>query len=119
MASATDGSSRPGHALDICRAIDAIPALAWSSYSDGSVDFINQRWCEYTGRSPEESYRWGWKAAIHPDDLATLAEKWETLGDANAEQACEVRLRRSDGVFRWFSLRREPLRDETCEVVRW
>jgi PAS domain S-box-containing protein len=119
MASATDGSSRPGQALDIRRAIDAIPALAWSSYSDGSVDFVNQRWCEYTGRSPEESYRWGWKAAIHPDDLATLAEKWETLGDANAEQACEVRLRRSDGVFRWFSLRREPLRDETCEVVRW
>ena len=113
MASATDGSSRPGQALDIRRAIDAIPALAWSSYSDGSVDFVNQRWCEYTGLSPEESYRWGWKTAIHPDDLATLAEKWEALGGANAEQACEVRLRRSDGVFRWFSLRREPLRDET------
>jgi formate hydrogenlyase transcriptional activator len=119
MASATDGSSRPGQALDIRRAIDAIPALAWSSYSDGSVDFVNQRWCEYTGLSPEESYRWGWKTAIHPGDLGTLAEKWEALGSANAEQACEVRLRRSDGVFRWFSLRREPLRDETCEVVRW
>src|ERR1700740_233332 len=119
MASATDGSSRPGQALDIRRAIDAIPALAWSSYSDGSVDFVNQRWCEYTGRSPEESYRWGWKAAIHPDDLATLAEKWEALGDANAEQACEVRLRRSDGVFRWFSFLREPLRDETGSVTRW
>src|ERR1700745_1551033 len=119
MASATDGSSRPGQALDIRRAIDAIPALAVRSYSDGSVHFVNQRLCEYTGRSPEESYRWGWKAAIHPDDLSTLVEKWEALGDANAEQACEVRLRRSDGVFRWFSLRREPLRDETCEVVRW
>ena len=119
MASATDGSSQPEQALDVRLVVDTIPALAWSSAPDGSADFVNQRWREYTGLSPEESYGWGWKTAIHPDDLATLAEKWEALGDANAEQACEVRLRRSDGVFRWFSFRREPLRDETGSVTRW
>jgi formate hydrogenlyase transcriptional activator len=119
MAAATDGSSRPEQALDIRLAVDAIPALAWSSHSDGSVDFVNQRWREYTGLSPKESYGRGWETAIHPDDLATLAEKWEALDDANAWRECEVRLRRSDGVFRWFSFRREPLRDETGAVTRW
>jgi formate hydrogenlyase transcriptional activator len=119
MASATDGSSRAEQALDVRLVVDTIPALAWSSAPDGSVDFVNQRWREYTGLSPEESYGWGWKNAIHPDDLANLTEKCEALGDANAEQACEVRLRRSDGVFRWFSFRREPLRDETGSVTGW
>ncbi len=119
MASATDGSSRPEQALDVRLVVDTIPALAWSSAPDGSVDFVNKRWSEHTGLSPEESYGWGWKTAIHPDDLATLAEKWDAFGSANAEQACEVQLRRSDGVFRWFSFRREPLRDETGSVTRW
>ncbi len=119
MASATDGSSRPGQAPDIRRVIDAIPALAWSSHSDGSVDFVNQRWHDYTGLSPEEAHGWGWKAAIHPEDLPMLMQKWEALHEADNPGECEVRLRRSDGVFRSFLFRVEPLRDETCELVRW
>jgi PAS domain S-box-containing protein len=119
MASATDSSSRADQALDVRLVVDGIPALAWSSAPDGSVDFVHQRWREYTGLSPEASNGFGWKTALNPDDLATLAEKWEGLADANAEQACEVRLRRSDGVLRWFSFRREPLRDETGSVTRW
>ena len=118
MASRLD-ASRVGPGLDFHLAIDAIPALAWSSDSGGSVDYVNQRWREYTGLSSEESYGRGWKTAINPDDLATLTEKWEALDDANAGGAYEVRLRRSDGVFRWFSFRREPLRDETGAVTRW
>jgi len=118
MASRLD-ASRVGAGLDFHLAIDAIPALAWSSDSGGSVDYVNQRWREYTGLSSEESYGRGWKTAINPDDLATLTEKWEALDDADAGRACEVRLRRSDGVFRWFSFRREPLRDETGAVTRW
>jgi formate hydrogenlyase transcriptional activator len=118
MASRLD-ASRVGPGLDFHVAIDAIPALAWSSHSGGSVDYVNQRWREYTGLSPEESYGRGWKTAIYPDDLATLTEKWEALDDANAGQACEVRLRRSDGAFRWFSFRRESLRDEAGAVTRW
>jgi PAS domain S-box-containing protein len=119
MASATDGSSRPEQALDIRLAFDSIPTLAWSSHSDGSVDFLNKRWHDYTGLSPEETHGWGWKAAIHPEDLPMLMQKWEALREADNPGDCEVRLRRSDGVFRSFLFRVEPLRDETCEVVRW
>ena len=118
MASATDGVATPRQALDIRLVVDTIPALAWSSRPDGSVEFVNQRWREYTGFSPEESYGSGWKTAIHPEDLPGLLEKWEAYRDVSPG-TCEVRLRRSDGVFRWFSLRREPLRDETGSVTRW
>jgi formate hydrogenlyase transcriptional activator len=99
--------------------VDTIPVLAWSSHPDGSVDFVNQQWTDYTSLCPEESYGRGWKAAIHPDDLSVLAEKWGALSDDSTVCDCELRLRRSDGVFRWFSLRREPLHDESRALVRW
>src|SRR5271169_1563190 len=101
------------------RIIDTIPSLAWCNLPDGSNEFLNQRWHDYTGLSAEEAHGWGWKAAIHPEDLPMLMQKWEALLEADNPGECEVRLRRSDGVFRSFLFRVEPLRDETCEVVRW
>src|SRR5258708_31364177 len=49
--------------------IDTIPALAWCNLSDGSNDFVNQRWSDYTGLSQEDVKRVGCKVAIHTDDL--------------------------------------------------
>jgi PAS domain S-box-containing protein len=112
-------ASRVAPALDFHLAIDAIPGLAWSSRSDGSIEFVNQRWCDYTGLSPEESYGWGWKVAVHAQDLPALEERWESSHDSEERHECEIRLRRSDGVFHWFLFRRQPHRNETGAVVRW
>src|ERR1700758_3403190 len=98
--------------------LDAIPGLAWSSRPDGSVESFNGRWHEYTGLSPEASSGWGWKAAVHGEDVARLLDRWATR-DAEGGRECEVRLRRSDGDFQWFLLRHEPLCDPTGAVVRW
>jgi formate hydrogenlyase transcriptional activator len=118
MASTADRSSRVAPALDALLVIDAIPAIAWSSQPDGSVEVVNRRWLDYTGLSPEESYGWGWKTAVHVEDLADLLSAWGAR-DVQEGRECEVRLRRSDGVFHWFLVRRAPLRDETGAVVRW
>jgi PAS domain S-box-containing protein len=99
--------------------IDTIPTLAWCNLPDGSNEFLNLQWHEYTGLSPQKAHGGGWKAAIHPDDLPRLMEQSEALRDLDKPGGCEVRLRRSDGVFRWFLFRREPLRDETGAVIRW
>jgi len=99
--------------------IDTIPTLAWCNLSDGSNEFLNKRWHEYTGLSPEESNGWGWQAAIHPEDRAPLTEKWRGLLVIGEPGEMEARLRRHDGVFRWFLMRVEPLRDETGKIVRW
>jgi formate hydrogenlyase transcriptional activator len=117
MASPTDGSSRIEQALDPRLLLDAIHALSWSSRPDGSLEFMNQRWREYTGLSSDELLRLGWKATVHPEDFP-LFKKWETSSDLKPS-GCEVRLRRSDGLFRWFVLQREPLTNEAGVVVRW
>src|SRR3977135_4537627 len=59
--------------------IDTIPVLAWCSRTDGSNEFLNQRWLDYTGLTIEEARGWGWKVAIHPDDLPQLLDVWEGL----------------------------------------
>src|ERR1700720_4007152 len=99
--------------------IDTIPTLAWSILPDGSNEFLNKRWHEYTGLSPEESHGSGWQVAIHPEDRAPLLEKWKCLLASGEPGEMEARLRRHDGVFRWFLMRVEPLRDDTGKIVRW
>jgi PAS domain-containing protein len=60
MAPVDGRSSQVTPAPDARHVVDAIPGLAWSSRPDGSVEFFNGRWYEYTGLSPEESFGWGW-----------------------------------------------------------
>ena len=99
--------------------IDTIPTLAWCSLPDGTGEFWNRRWHEYTGLSPEAVRGWGWQDAIHPEDLKEITDKW--LGFLASGQPGEVegRLRRFDGVYRWFLFRAEPLRDESGNIVNW
>jgi PAS domain S-box-containing protein len=99
--------------------IDTIPALAWSTASDGSLEFVNRRWREYTGLSIEEVRGTGWKAAIYPDDLAQLLEVWSATLISGRPSEYEARLRRFDGEYRWFLFRTVPLHDEHGNVVKW
>jgi PAS domain S-box-containing protein len=99
--------------------IDTVPTMAWCNLADGPNEFLNKRWHEYTGLSPEESHGWGWQAAFHPEDLGRLTEKWqEQLGSGESGEI-EARVRRYDGVYRWFLIRMAPFRDENGKIVRW
>src|ERR1700739_4147655 len=99
--------------------IDTIPTLAWSILPDGWNEFLNKRWHEYTGLSVDESHGSGWQVAIHPEDRVLLLQKWKCLLATGEPGEMEARLRRHDGVFRWFLMRVEPLRDEAGKIVRW
>src|ERR1700747_609368 len=99
--------------------IDTIPTLAWSILPDGSNEFLNKRWHEYTGLAAGQSHGAGWQVAIHPEDRVLLLQKWQGLLASGEPGEMEARLRRYDGVFRWFLMRVEPLRDDTGKIVRW
>jgi formate hydrogenlyase transcriptional activator len=114
-----DGSSRSEQSLAVRQVVDRIPAFTWSAHPDGSVEFVNQRWREYAGLSLEESQGWGWQLAIHPEDLPSLMHKWREILTSGVSGDIEARMRRRDGVFRWFLIRFEPYRDETEKIVMW
>lgn len=108
-----------GSEAELRRVIDTMPALVWCNLPDGSNEYLNKRWHDYTGLTPEESHGWGWQAAFHPEDLPPLMMRWRELLAAGEPGEIEARLRRHDGVFRWFLIRVEPLCDDTGEVIRW
>jgi hypothetical protein len=99
--------------------IDTIPVPAWSSRPDGSTDFMNRRWLDYTGISVEKAMGWGWKVVVHPDDLDRTMEYWRSVLADHEERELEARMLRFDGIYRWFLFRVGPLRDESGRIVQW
>jgi formate hydrogenlyase transcriptional activator len=101
------------------RIIDTIPALAWCARTDGSMEFLNKQWHDYTGLSPAETMGWGFQTAFHPEDRERGIERCRSLATEKGPAECEIRLRRHDGVYRWFLIRIEPFRDETGKIIKW
>src|SRR5271155_5894911 len=99
--------------------IDTLPTLVWCTRPDGSTEFLNKRWHDYTGCSPEESRVHGWQPTVHPEDLPRVVAKGQELLASGQPGEVEARIRRHDGAFRWFLMRVEPLRDETGKIVSW
>jgi PAS domain S-box-containing protein len=115
-----DSASRPD-AIDVSlrHVIETIPALVLSACPDGSVDFVNRRWVDFTGLEAKTLLGQGWQKVLHPDDLDRFVEEWRVARAAGEPFENEARVRRADGEYRWFRLRKAPLRDETGVVVRW
>jgi len=97
--------------------IDTIPTIVWRKLPDGSADFLNRNFREYTGLSREHGLGWGWMNAFHPEDR--LKEEWRAALAAGEPFEKEARLRRADGQYRWFLIRAVPLRDEQGNLVKW
>jgi len=100
---------------------NAMPQFVWIIARDGTLEYINRRWTQYTGLSMEETCdRSLVKKLIHPDDVASITARAEEALATGASYQVEFRLQRaSDGVYRWFLARGVPVRNEKDEVVRW
>ena len=99
--------------------IDTVPSFLWTSFPDGSKEFLNRRWYEYTGLTLEQGKGWGWKVVVHPDDLDRLIREWLALLNDPKPGELETRIRRYDGEYRWFLIRVLPEFDAEGNVVRW
>jgi len=99
--------------------IETIPSMAWSAALDGSAEFFNGRWLAYAGLTADQAQGWGWAVAVHPDDLKVLVDYWQTIMALGQSGEIEARLRRFDGVYRWFLFRATPSLDENGRVVKW
>jgi PAS domain S-box-containing protein len=101
-------------------AVETIPAMTFTTSSDGSNTFVNKRWTEYTGLSVERTSGTGWQRAIHPEDLVRHSEKWRSSVATGQVFEDEARFRRAaDGEYRWFLVRGVPLRDHNGRIIRW
>lgn len=99
--------------------IDTIPCLILRAKPDGSFDFINRWWLEFTGFKLEEVQGWGWRAALHLEDTERVLMEWRAGLVAGEPFETEARVRHVDGEYRWFLIRNVPLRDEEGHIVQW
>ena len=98
---------------------DFMPQMVWATHADGSHDFFNRQWYEFTGLTFEESKDEGWVAVLHPDDWIRTQQIWQhSLSTGNPYQI-EYRLRRHDGIYHWFLGRALPLLNEKGAIVKW
>ena len=101
------------------RVIDALPGFVWSALPAGDVEFCNQRWLDYTGKSLDEVRGEELAAAIHPQDKSDFVEKWRAASTQGESFQAEARMRRADGCYRWFLIRAVPLGDTKGGIGRW
>jgi len=99
--------------------IDLIPAMAWSTTSDGMLDFANQHFLEYVGLPLADIAGENFYRLFHPDDTTRLASEWRAIMISKIGREVEGRLRRADGEYRWCSLRQKPRFDSDGDVIKW
>lgn len=97
---------------------DNIPQVIWTNDGDGTADYFNKRWFDYSGLSHEESYGPGWQAIVHPEDAPASVERWQRALAKGEVFDAEYRLRGGDGEYRWFIGRNVPLRTDG-KVLSW
>jgi len=104
---------------DLRLAIDTIPTIVWTTTPDGTVDFMNRAWRDFTGISGDDSAPWRWVESLHPDEAQWVQGTRNAAVAAGRAYELDARLRRSDGSYRWVLRRAVPLRNERGEIVKW
>ena len=98
---------------------DLIPGIVWTARADGWIDYANQFWYDFTGLTPEQTMGSGWASAIHADDRERVADLWTKSLRTGEPIEVEYRIRRTDGVYRWFLAQARPVRDKDRQIFKW
>lgn len=100
---------------------DIIPQLVWTTDTEGSLDFFNTRWTDFTGLSLEESLGvYNWTKCFHPEDMPETRRKWEHCLRTGEPYSVEYRCLTKEGEWRWLLGRAMPLRNpDTGKIEKW
>ncbi len=98
---------------------EALPQLVWTATPDGSCDYFSTQWTQHTGVPEGELLGWRWLDVLHPDDREPTRQFWTASVEGRGPYDVEYRVRRSDGLYRWFKTRGVPIRDGDGHIFKW
>jgi formate hydrogenlyase transcriptional activator len=99
--------------------VDCIPGLVDTMTAEGQLEFVSQQCLDYFGMTLDELKTWTTSDIVHPDDLSRVLATWRYSVETGQPYDSEYRIRRADGVYRWFNVRALPLRDTEGRIIRW
>jgi PAS domain S-box-containing protein len=105
--------------VDFRAIAESLPHMIWMAAPDGTTEYFNRRGTLFTGLPAETNYGWGWLSLIHPEDADRARREWEESSAAGMEFETEWRVRRTDGQYRWLSIRGVPIRDPAGRLWKW
>jgi PAS domain S-box-containing protein len=98
---------------------ESLPQMVWTCLRDGYCDYLSRQWLDYTGRSEVQQLGAGWLEQVHPDDRVKVQAEWARVISGGDTFDISFRIRRFDGVYRWFKTRAVPLRDPAGRILKW
>jgi PAS domain S-box-containing protein len=99
--------------------LESIPHLFWTCTPDGHCDYLSPQWVNFTGVPDADQLGTRWLEQVHPDDRDQFLNKWIIAPSKGEPFITEFRLRRADGVYRWFRMRAIPLHDADGKLEKW
>lgn len=99
--------------------IESLPQIVWTMDAQGRTTYISPQWYEYTGLQPITPLPPNWNQVVHSEDSERNADLFQRVLSEERMFDAEYRLRRADGVYRWFKVRAVPFRDQSGKIVKW
>ncbi len=99
--------------------VETLPQLVWTCGADGACDYLSPQWVQYTGVVESEQLGFGWTERLHPDDRQLAVDAWTTASTSGTAFDVNFRIRRHDGIYRWFKTRAMPKTDEHGNLLGW
>jgi len=99
--------------------VDGVPGMILVASSTDGQEYANKRFLDFSGTTAEELIGFDGMKLVHPDDRERVMNEWLRCSALGEPLELDHRLKRFDGVYRWFHLRIDPLMDDRGRIVRW
>lgn len=98
---------------------DSIPEIVAILSKDAEVEYVNKRWCEYTGLTYKDAKANKGRDLIHPDDKDRFLAEYLNSFTEGIGIEMEFRFKRHDGIYKWFLIRTVPIKDKDGNILKW
>lgn len=98
---------------------ESVPQVIWTALADGNMDYVNQKWTDFSGQPFKEAMESGWLNIVYTEDASHTVMAWTNALSTGEVFENELRLRRADGYYRWHLCRALPIRDKNGAIVKW
>ena len=96
---------------------ETLPQLIWMTNEKGAYEYASSHWINYSGLDPYAGDTW--EKLVHPHDLESLAQGWESSLKTGKTFNSEARLKNKNGMYSWHLVQGEPIKSEQGTIIKW